>query len=308
MDNYNIDEQNQKDIDSALDDDIFGVKQDEDSPEEGTAKKKGVLLNIITTQAIITVVVIIVFVLLQTFSPTHAEQIKQDYLLLSADGVLIEDIVGVFQTPVPTEQATSSEAASAEVSSEMTSIEVVSKQKSSSKPKSNKKKDSLDVELGQGGGANPVKLSQAELLSPPARTTFLPVTVSQKVVEPVKGGSISSYFGYRYHPRTKVAEFHKALDIAAGKGVAIRAAADGVVVSAQFSKSLGKFVTIKHDGGFVTRYGHCSKLLVKKGERVKQGKVIARVGSTGDSTGNHLHFETTKNGTAFNPLWLFSYD
>ncbi len=115
-------------------------------------------------------------------------------------------------------------------------------------------------------------------------------------------GVMSSSFGERLHPTKGVEKFHNGVDIKANSGVPIKAALDGEVIEATYEITYGNFVKIKHDDGLTTIYAHCSVLSVKKGQKVKKGQVIAKVGSTGDSTGPHLHFEVLKNGSPVNPL------
>ena len=94
---------------------------------------------------------------------------------------------------------------------------------------------------------------------------------------------------------------HTGLDIAASKGTPIKAAASGTVSFSARKGAFGELVVITHQGGVQTYYGHCSKRYVSAGETVKQGDTIAAVGSTGNSTGPHLHFEVRINGVAYNP-------
>ncbi len=115
-------------------------------------------------------------------------------------------------------------------------------------------------------------------------------------------GKISSAFGWRRSPFGRRRVFHSGLDIRAPRGTGIVAAADGRVVHSGWMGGYGKTVVIAHPGNVSTLYGHCSSLLVRSGTVVKTGQVIARVGSTGRSTGNHLHFEVRINGTPQNPL------
>lgn len=112
---------------------------------------------------------------------------------------------------------------------------------------------------------------------------------------------VSSGFVNRISPITGKAEKHNGLDLAAPAGTPIYAAADGTVIDSRYSSSWGNVVQIDHGGGIVTLYAHCSARLVSKGATVKKGETIAKVGSTGWSTGNHLHFTVYKNGTAVNP-------
>lgn len=119
----------------------------------------------------------------------------------------------------------------------------------------------------------------------------------------VTRGYITSYFGYRRDPITgRYGAYHEGLDIAARTGTPIRATADGTVTQAGRYGNYGLFVEIKHGSyGYTTRYAHNSKILVKPGQKVKKGDIIAYVGSTGKSTGPHLHYEVLVNGKPVNP-------
>lgn len=112
---------------------------------------------------------------------------------------------------------------------------------------------------------------------------------------------ISSPFGYRIHPITGTRKLHSGIDYAAPGGTAIFAAEDGVVLTSGWINGYGYTITINHGSGYVTLYAHCSSLIAKAGQKVTKGQTIARVGSTGNSTGNHLHFEVKVNGVAQNP-------
>jgi len=114
-------------------------------------------------------------------------------------------------------------------------------------------------------------------------------------------GTLSSRFGWRWGRQ------HEGIDIAAKIGTTITAADGGKVTFSGTKSGYGKLVIIDHGGGFETYYGHCSKLLVSKGDKVYKGQKIAEVGNTGKSTGPHLHFEVRKNGKPINPLSYVKY-
>ena len=117
---------------------------------------------------------------------------------------------------------------------------------------------------------------------------------------PVKG-SISSRFGPRTAPTRGASTYHKGLDISVPAGTSVLAAKDGKVVIAQYSATAGNYIGISHGGGVYTYYMHNSRLLVKVGDKVKQGQVISKSGNTGVSTGPHLHFAVFAAGNYVNP-------
>ena len=119
-------------------------------------------------------------------------------------------------------------------------------------------------------------------------------------------GWLTGAFGGRSDPFTGEKGFHQGLDISAEKGHAVYATADGVVDSASYNGDYGNMVVVRHDFGLSTRYGHLSKFNVKAGANVKRGDIIGYVGSTGRSTGAHLHYEVLANGKLVNPLQLLT--
>ena len=113
---------------------------------------------------------------------------------------------------------------------------------------------------------------------------------------------VTSEFGGRTDPITGAWAGHSGIDLGASKGTSIRAAQAGTVKTVVYgSTGYGYYLTIDHGGGLVTLYGHCSQILVREGQTVKAGETVAKVGSTGRSTGNHLHFEVRVNGVKQNP-------
>ncbi len=119
---------------------------------------------------------------------------------------------------------------------------------------------------------------------------------------PVSGGRLTSNFGYRVHPIYRTKRFHGGVDFAAASGTPIKAADSGVVIYAGWYGGYGNAVVIDHGAGLATVYGHASRLYVRVGQMIQKGQRIAAVGSTGVSTGPHLHFEVRLQGRVVNPL------
>lgn len=115
-------------------------------------------------------------------------------------------------------------------------------------------------------------------------------------------GTITSYFGYREAPTQGASTYHKGIDIAAPTGTPIVASGAGTVVTASYQSAAGNYIMLSHGNGIYTVYMHCSKLAVSVGQNVTKGEVIGYVGSTGVSTGPHLHFGVSVNGTYVDPL------
>lgn len=119
-------------------------------------------------------------------------------------------------------------------------------------------------------------------------------------------GAISSLFGMRHDPFTGERELHKGIDIAVPHGTEIYPAADGVVIFSGYKKGYGNTVEVRHGNGVVTRYAHCHKNLVKQGDPVNTRDPIGQSGSSGRSTGPHLHFEVIKDGLHVDPIRFFA--
>ena len=119
---------------------------------------------------------------------------------------------------------------------------------------------------------------------------------------PLNGAKLSSGFGNRKHPILGFTKMHKGVDFAAPTGTPIFAAGDGIIEYSGWKGTYGKYIRIKHNGTFKTAYAHLSKIYKKKGTRIKQGDIIGTLGSTGRSTGPHLHYEILISGRQVNPL------
>ena len=129
-----------------------------------------------------------------------------------------------------------------------------------------------------------------------------PRTVSIPSRIPVEGVRLTSDFGMRWHPVTGGRHAHKGVDLAGPIGTPVHATADAVVGKAEWFSSYGLYVALEHGGDIETRYGHMSRLNVYAGQHVRKGDVIGYIGTTGRSTGPHLHYEVRISGVAVNPI------
>lgn len=131
--------------------------------------------------------------------------------------------------------------------------------------------------------------------------SFEKYKLNYKIYNPVINARVSSEFGEREHPISGDTGIHKGIDLALNKGEPIYAIYDGEVVEAGYDQWNGNYIKIKHDNNIMSVYCHCEKLFVKKGEVIRGGEKIATVGSTGQSTGPHLHFEIRIKNVSYNP-------
>jgi murein DD-endopeptidase MepM/ murein hydrolase activator NlpD len=135
-----------------------------------------------------------------------------------------------------------------------------------------------------------------------ATPTFRPAKVSIPSRNPLDNASLTSGFGMRTHPVLGGRRGHKGVDLAMPTGTPIYATADGVISKAEWFSSYGLYIALEHGGNIQTRYGHMSRLNVAAGQQVRKGDLIGYVGSTGRSTGPHLHYEVRIGGVAVNPV------
>jgi len=144
----------------------------------------------------------------------------------------------------------------------------------------------------------------------PERTELADITPTAPFSESVPGirpidGPITSEFGMRVHPIRRATLFHAGVDISASPGTKVLATGDGIVSFAGWDGGYGQKVSILHGYGFKTTYAHLSKALVREGQRIRRGDIIALTGNSGLSTGPHLHYEVQKNGVSVNPMAYF---
>ncbi len=164
--------------------------------------------------------------------------------------------------------------------------------------------EAMETMGGQGGLQEVPYDDYDKTMTPPENASYEPYTLTVTPQLPVSG-RVTSPFGYRWHPITKKLDFHTGVDIAAAKGTKIAAALSGTVAEAGQSRVYGNYVLLRHSDDLYTFYGHCDSLQVEAGTVVRQGETIGYVGSTGLSTGPHLHLEIRLCGKQVDPRWVF---
>jgi Membrane proteins related to metalloendopeptidases len=145
--------------------------------------------------------------------------------------------------------------------------------------------------------------TQASLLLNPQVETTTEANAFVPSIYPIDAKKVTkiNVYGERIHPLYKIKNFHYGIDFAISEGEAVTATASGTVIEAKFDKGWGKYILIKHNDEYSTFYSHLKSITIKTGGKVERGQVIGYVGSTGISTGPHLHYEVRKNGNAVNP-------
>ncbi len=158
--------------------------------------------------------------------------------------------------------------------------------------------DGAEITTVSSSGGEDIKVLDAL-----AEASFAPVSLSVKATMPVYG-KITSGFGYRENPVTGEQSFHTGIDIAAKEGTRVAAAYYGVITDTGCTEAKGNYIVMSHGNGVETMCCHLSKILVTEGTVIRAGETIGRVGSTGWSTGPHLHFELRVYGVRCNPIWV----
>lgn len=156
---------------------------------------------------------------------------------------------------------------------------------------------SEEVTFSDGMGGDDLKAYEV-----PSNCSFSSIRLTAPIILPIENGRYTSFFGFRVNPVTDEYGFHSGVDIASSEGSNIRAALSGRVQSVGEDSRAGKYIKISHQNGLITFYCHCSEILAEEGANIRQGETIALVGSTGMSTGPHLHFEIRKNNIRYDPM------
>lgn len=321
---------------SVIENNIFDIEQDileyddeEDNHIEDNidipAKKNQQgnddgFLGVILFQSIIAVSISIVYVLSNTFFPIKASEfiyqtkdlVANDFSFSQEVYDTVSEVMSYLNETQDINKADESSEIEPDNQEKTLDIEAIDGQEENidildkkdideTEEKTEDNISTLDKTNGSGGEVNIL-----EDFEVPNHVTFIPIEYNGKATFPIKGyNEFTSNFGPRINPISNQPDFHTGIDLAADKNTNILAISSGIVKKSGVSNQLGRHIIIQHDDGFESIYGHCEKLLVKEGDKVKQGQVIAKVGSTGYSTGDHLHFAVRKDGLYFNPIQIF---
>lgn len=280
---------------------------DEDEPRRKTSgkpkNKTDYLIRLMLLQCLICGLIISGVFITSKISPATFERIKEDYArIMQKDmsaGEFADDIknaASYFTSQADVLQASSNEV-KAEITEEYTieSFEVIGDETGETV--------AVGEIVPEGSGGGDMQGKEAA-----KGTSFAPYYVSVDPVLPVKNARITSKFGYRTNPVSGNYGFHTGLDLAAAEGTPVAASFYGRVVETGSSDVWGNYVLLEHSESFCTYYCHLSEIYVNEGAVIRQGETIGLVGSTGWSTGPHLHFEVRINGVRVNPETLLYPD
>lgn len=266
----------------------YGRERPVREPQE-EEKPRDFLLRVILTQSALCIVIALVAFAVMKTGGERLENAKQSYWALFSEDMEREELVETFKSVSNFLFKPQNDLAKLETTApaETTSSPVTTAQSTEAQ-----NAESLD---GAGG---------EDLLYPDKTASFAPLTVSGSFCVPVEYTKVTSAFGYRENPVTGEQGFHGGIDLAAPSGTPIYAAFSGQVTTVSYSEVRGNYVILTHGSGLQTVYCHCSEILVEEGANIRGGEVIAKVGSTGQSTGPHLHFEVRLDSVRYNPAWL----
>lgn len=263
--------------------------------------KTDYLIRLVLLQSVLSILIVSGVFLTSKITPNLFAEIKEDYGRIMQENMSVGDIAGdlknvaefVFK-PVQTQKESLPAAASVAQINESFSV-------STYEVTSDETGETIAVGeiVENGAGGDDIEAKQAA-----KGTSFADYYVSDEPVMPVEGARITSRFGYRTHPITGNYGFHTGLDLAAAEGTPVSSAFYGKAVEVGEDDAWGKYVVMEHSENLATFYCHLSEVYVKEGAVIRQGETIGLVGSTGWSTGPHLHFEVRINGIRVDPEML----
>jgi len=255
--------------------------------EDTAEKRPGSLVRVVITQAVVCAALLGVLFGAQKVMPNTWRQLRAAYTQVMQTDMSVKEVLA---------------AAKAVFASLREDIYVMApyKEETAREEPSTAPAASIEPYTGDGSGGIDIALEYAN-----QSCAIAPLSTTVRPLRPVETGVLSSPFGYRIHPITGEEGVHTGMDIAAEEGDPIYTAFYGTVLETGESRGYGKYVVMEHAGGLRTLYAHCADIAAEEGMVLRAGEVIAYVGSTGSSTGPHLHFEVRLNGVRFDPAPLF---
>ena len=265
----------------------------------GRERRKGTAggMQLLAVQSVACVVVVLIALLMRLIGGSAFDQLRQNFNQAMMDNSVINTLAAWFG-PLTGGGDTSSPESGGGDASEPSSD--VPSQGDASIPSG--AVSVSDSSLGTGGQDLPV--TEKKAFYAPEGATFAELKINLPAALPLDAGTVTSYFGYRENPTKGGESFHQGLDIGAPEGSPISAMYYGRVSETGESAGYGKYVKLDHGNGIEVLYAHCSEVLVEQGVFVRAGETVAKVGSTGDSNGFHLHTEVRVNGLCYDPAFI----
>ena len=271
------------------------------SAHKSSENKSG--FHLLLVQSISCLVVILVVLIIKLAGGSAFAQLRQSFNKAVMDNTFTATLAALFQ-PDESVSAPSDDTAATTAASDKTSdTESTTNVTATTVPETDVSSSAGATGSAAVGGQD-VPMGAVKILYAPEGATFAPLSCNQRAAAPLAEAVFTSGFGYRQHPTKGGDSFHLGTDLAADAGTPIAAMFFGVVIEVGKSDSLGNYLRLYHGGGMEVLYAHCSEILVQKDVVVKAGETVAKVGSTGDSTGDHLHVEVKVDGVSYDPAYI----
>ena len=265
----------------------------------GRERRKGTAggMQLLAVQSVACVVVVLIALLMRLIGGSAFDQLRQSFNQAMMDNSVINTLAAWFGPLTGGGDTSSPESGGGEASEPSSDVP---SQGDASIPSG--AVSVSDSSLGAGGQDLPV--TEKKAFYAPEGATFAELKINLPAALPLDAGTVTSYFGYRENPTKGGESFHQGLDIGAPEGSPISAMYYGRVSETGESASYGNYVKLDHGNGIEVLYAHCSEVLVEQGVFVRAGETVAKVGSTGDSNGFHLHTEIRVNGLCYDPAFI----